>query len=57
MSLKLHFYWLLGGSFIYSNVSKYEAVINYMTEQGSIVKIFHEDPSQSVAELVEHLTR
>jgi len=54
LGLELDFYWLLGGSYISVNVSKYEAIIQYMSSQGSKVKIFNKDPRAAITELLRH---
>ena len=55
LALELDFFWLLGGSYISANVSKYEAVIQYMSEQGSKVKIFNKNPRPAITELLNQL--
>ena len=57
LALELDFYWLLGGSYISANASKYEAIIQYMSEQGSKVEIFNKDPRAAIAELLSQLVR
>lgn len=55
LALELEFYWLLGGSYISANKSKYEAVIQYMIKQGSKVRVFNKDPKTAITDVLSQL--